>query len=1002
VSSLDSIRGFLARVRSLLYRGEGARWTLWAIAALGTLALAAPLASRLLVGPRTAALAVLTVAGLGAAIAIAVGIVLGVVAPRRRWGSDARVARWVGGRVRPVASDLISAVELTSGPTRRGAPSPALVGALVDHTAAGIAGVEPRALISRRPVKRAALGVAVVVCAHAALLLAAPQVVAEGWHRLWSRPDLPFDGATLSPVPLVGDIRLTLTYPAYANRPDQVLPSTAGDFRALPGTEVAVSTTALEAATSAAIVIQGDVGDPQIVPLAIDGTHLRGKFKVTGVAHYRFRVEDGLHGRQIEATPHQIELEADQAPAVQLYAPADELDVTDMKRIELAYVIEDDYGVAKAELVWNAGGESGRRPVPLPAPTTRAQGRMIWDLAEVPLPPGAEVAYHLEARDNDNVRGPNIGRSRTYHLRVFSPRQRHEQTVARQRETAEKVLADLGGRLTLPGDDVVAREPLHRQAAEIVVELGTLVAAYGDDPMADKALPKTLDAMRARLDKLVGVEGKVLARLSRRPGDPAHIRGAGARFAGVDHQLVAELEDDAITLADWIDREQMEGLLDIADEIAAHQKRLKELMDAYAKTGDPKLKKEIERELRALDQRLAELAQKRTGMAEDVLDRFVHADALADQRADGCLAEVRRLFDSGQTKAAQAQLAKCTHKLDDSAAAMESALRALRGDKFSDSEKKLDLLMNDLADLSADQRAIAAEADKIFQRYADKADKLLEDHAKEARKKLQGAVDKLRARVEDIPEAGLTPFAKEELDVVRHRLDDLDRMLADGDIAEALAMARQAKQSLDTIAAELEAALDDDPHSPWAPQTEDALDATEKAQPPAKKLVAELQELSPSPEQILGRGDKQDIDRLRRRQAMNKDRAQRLMERSKQLGPELPGNAGEEIAKRVGEAVGKMGNAGQRMAERDPSGAREEARAAADALDKARQRAQGAARQQQADGQNGLHDEPIRIPGADEYRAPEKFREDILEAMKKHAPQGYGDLVKRYYEELIR
>jgi hypothetical protein len=90
------------------------------------------------------------------------------------------------------------------------------------------------------------------------------------------------------------------------------------------------------------------------------------------------------------------------------------------------------------------------------------------------------------------------------------------------------------------------------------------------------------------------------------------------------------------------------------------------------------------------------------------------------------------------------------------------------------------------------------------------------------------------------------------------------------------------------------------------------------------------------------------------------------------------------------------------MRARDPSAAREDARAAADALDQARQRARDAARQRQDDGSSGLGSEPIRIPGADEYRPPEEFREDILEAMKKRAPQGYDELVRRYYEELIR
>ena len=70
-------------------------------------------------------------------------------------------------------------------------------------------------------------------------------------------------------------------------------------------------------------------------------------------------------------------------------------------------------------------------------------------------------------------------------------------------------------------------------------------------------------------------------------------------------------------------------------------------------------------------------------------------------------------------------------------------------------------------------------------------------------------------------------------------------MVDDGDLAEALGMARQAKQSLDTIAGELEAAINDDPKSKWADATQDALDGIERAAPIAKELIDELQALSP-------------------------------------------------------------------------------------------------------------------------------------------------------------
>jgi hypothetical protein len=1015
-SSVDSIRTFLGRVRSSLYRAEGARAALLAVAGLLALALVTPMTALALVGSRATALAIVGTAGLAAAIVLVTAAVSGLVVPRRRFGNDAQVARWVGQRIAPVASDLLSAVELSTGPARRGAPSPELIDALTLVTARSVSAIDAATLVPRAPVRRAGLACLALIAVHGIAFVVAPRIATDGWGRLARIPVRPFGGADLSAVPLVGDVVLTLEYPAYTKRPPATLPSSSGDFRAMAGTTVSMTTAALEPVASAALLIErptdaateaDDAAAGESIAMTIDGDTLRASFRVDSEARYRFQIQDKAGRRRVEATPHVIEIEPDRVPEVELIAPADELDVTNLKRVELAYVIEDDFGIAKAELVWQTGKDSSRRPLPLTGePGSRAQGKFVWDMAEMTLPPGAEVSYHLEVTDNDAVRGPNVGRSKTFRLRVFSPRERHEQTLARQQETAEKMLRVLGSRLTLP-DDGAARDELHRQTAELVVELGALVAAYDGDGHADKALAKALEAMRDRLDKLVAAEGKLLERDGKgRPGKAAGKSAAPARapgrFTGSDRALVGELEDDVLVLADWLDREQMEGLLDIQDEIAGHQKRLQELMDQFAKTGDPRLKAEIARELRALEQRLAELATKRSGMAEDVLDQFVNADALADQEAGGCYAEVRALFDAGRVEEAQAKLETCGEQLAGAQSAMEDALDQLRGDRFEPEQKKLDELMNDLADLAGDQREVAAEADRIFERYADRADELLKDMSREARRKLASTLERLKERLAAIPDAGLTPFAQEELDIVRRRVADLEHMLGDGDLAEALGMARQAKASLDTVSTELEAALEDDPDSRWAEDTAAALDAAERAHPPMKKLLDELSELTPSPEQILSGDDKRQLDKLRRRQQQNQDRARRIADRSKQMSDDLPGAAGDEIAQRLGDAQGKMASAEKRMKARDPSAAREDARAAADALDQARQRARDAARQRQADGSSGLGSEPIRIPGADEYRAPEEFREDILEAMKKQAPDGYDDLVRRYYEELIR
>jgi hypothetical protein len=995
----------LKRVRALVYQHEARRAALYAVAAIAGIALVLPLLGFTLGVSRATALAVLGLGGLVTVLLVTSAVVLGVVAPRRRWGSDPELARWVGGRRRELASDLLSAVELSSAPARPGAPSRALVDALVEVTSERLEDVDPRGLLDRGELRRALRWAAAGVGLNLALLIIAPHLVTDGWRQLVSSRSAPFDGARLSAIPLVGDLEATLSFPAYSRRPRLTLPSSSGDVRGLPGTGVALRARVLVPAGAAELIVEPiDRGEPRTIAARLDGDQLTAELTIDRSARYRFAITSPSGDRAIETTPRAIEAEPDQAPAVQLMAPADPLDVTTLRRVELAYVIEDDFGVTSAELVWEAGKDRGKKPIAIeapragaatpevPAPRGRLQGKLMWDISEVQVPSGGEVRYWIEARDNDTIGGPNIGRSRELHLKVVSPRERHEETLGRQQDVAEKILKNLGGRLTL-GDDPQARDDLAHQLREAVIELGTIGAAFEKDPHASDALRKALSQMRERLDKLAISEQRLMPR-----GKPA----ARPAFAAIDPRMVGELEDDAIVLADWLDRERLEGLLDVSDEIAAHQKRLADLLAQYQRTKDPRLLDEIEREMHALDKAFADLDKHRRGMAEDVLDQYVHRSAIQAQAGTSCVDEVRRLVRAGDPARAQQKLEQCRQLQERSSSSLEGSLAGLRGDKFNDEQKKLDEVMNELADVAKDQDDIAAESNRIFESYAEKADEVARDHRREASKKIGALVDKLRRRLHEINEAGLTPFAKEELDIVERRLADVEHMVGDGDLAEALGMAHQARQSLDTIAGELEAAINDDPKSRWAEATADALDGVQRARPVAKELIDELQALSPRPEQIMSPEDHRALDRLRHREAGTRDRARRLAERARQLGGELPGDAGPELGKKLGGAIDQMATADERMRVKDPSGARAATRAAADSLAKARDRARSAARQAQ---EGAVGDEPIRIPGADEYRAPERFREDLLEAMKKKgsvAPEGYDDQIKRYYEELIK
>ncbi|MBS1123702.1 MAG: hypothetical protein H6Q90_5930 [Deltaproteobacteria bacterium] len=975
---------------------------MYALASFAGLTLTLPVLGKLAEDHHERASGLLALGVLVVVMIAAGAIILGIVAPRRKYAADPAVARWVGTRRREVASDLLSSVELAAAVARPAAPSPELVDALLVATSTRLQKIDPRSLVDHRQVRRAGSWAIGVLSANVVLLVIAPHFVAAGWRALVSSPPELYDGAQLSAVPLVGDLEARLEFPAYSRRVPLRLPSSSGDVRGLPGTTVTLHARVLEPAQAVELVIEGDTpAASRTIPATLIGDQLTAKLTILHSSRYRFAVTAASGERSIETSPRAIEAEPDQPPAVQLMSPAEPLDVTNLRRVELAYVIEDDFGLTSVELVWEAGKDHGKKLIPIVpsggmisgANLGRAQGKFIWDIAEVQVPSGGEVRYWIEAKDNDTITEPNVGRSRELHLKVVSPRERHEETLGRQQDLAEKILKNLGGRLTFAPDDVPTREELSRQLREAVVELGSVSAAFEKDPHASDSMRKALAQMRDRLEKLASTEQRWV------PKGKIPLKGG---YAALDVRILAELEDDTIILADWLDRERMEGLLDVSDEIAAHQKRLADLLAQYQRTKDKRLLDEIEREMRALDKSFSDLDKHRRGMPEDVLDQYVNRGAVQAQQGTNCLEEVRKLVRAGQPQQAAQKLETCRAQQDRAASQLEGSLAGLRSDKFSDEQKKLDEVMNELADVAKDQDDIAAEANRIFDAYAEKADDVAKDHRREASKKVGTLVDKLRRRLKDIDEQGLTPFAKEELDIVERRLVDVEHMVADGDLAEALGMAHQAKQSLDTIAGELEAAIEDDPKSKWADATQSALDGIEHSTPVAKDLIAELQSLAPRPDQIMSSDDLRAIDRLRRREAMNKQRAQRLTERTKQLGTELPGDTGTELGKKLGNAVTQMGAADERMKAKDPSGTRESTRAAADALAKARDRARSAARQAQ---EGAVADEPIKIPGADEYRAPERFREDLLEAMKKkgqQAPDGYDEMIKRYYEDLIK
>ena len=256
------------------------------------------------------AMAVLGIARPGRGRIVVIGaVVVGLVAPRRRYARDAELARWVGMRHAPIASDLLSSVELVAAPRTAGrAVARARRCARRVSTAQRLEAIEPSALAARaRGAARAALGARRDRREHRARRARAASL-ATGWRRPRVAPPAPFDGAQLSAVPLVGDLDVDAdgrrrTASAQLARAAVVVGRSARPAR---HDRRAARRKVLVPARAAELVVEPAAGSGNYrehVPAKLDGDQLTATLVIDRSARYRFAITSPAGARSIEATP---------------------------------------------------------------------------------------------------------------------------------------------------------------------------------------------------------------------------------------------------------------------------------------------------------------------------------------------------------------------------------------------------------------------------------------------------------------------------------------------------------------------------------------------------------------------------------------------------------------------------------------------------------------------------------------------------------------------------
>ena len=1007
MGEVDRIHGFLGAVRRRLLLRAGLEAAGWGTAALGVCVFLLCLVAGA-VGPAgfwpalTAALAV----------ALAVGALgWGVARPAYQLRTEQAAARRAGVLLPTMASDLLSAIQLSSPAPREARASnvsPTLVEAFRAAVAGALAPVEPGRLVPLRPAARALGAAALAAGALAAAGILSP-AVARGLRTLVHRPSL-FEGAVASAAPLVGDVRITYRYPAYTGLPPRTVDGSTGDVGAVKGTRVRIETRPLRSARKALLLL-GEAGEKGTIAAALAGGTLTAELTLDLDGSYRFWLEPPF-GRPVrEERSHHLTAEPDAPPRVEISGPADRLELATPRPIEIGYSASDDFGLGAVELVFRVGDRPEQRLALRDGAGERAvQGRTLWDPATAGLGGAERIAYRIEARDRDAVSGAKIGSSRTLYVVIQNPHESLEDRLERQRELLEKLLGDLADRLERGPAGAAPAAPAPPDAASAAAErlaafagvheaeeshlalLGQLLDEDRRNANLGKALRAALAGIADRLERALREEGQALGAVKGKP-----TAGGLARVETLSGRHVAELENDVLQLDDLIGRQRLEDLASLGKELTDAYQRLQDLLERYRKTKDEGLRRQLEREARDLRARIADLAQKIAEVRQrnDVPEEWRN---LPDMKG---LAEQARKFDEMLEKGNDNDLEKALAQLGDELRGMRKMLdqnaQGFGAERFPQENRVVAELMKKIGDIEGDERALQKETQGIADKQEAEVGKRLEGELDEFLKREADKIERLKQRLSGVPTGNPESALAEEVNRARDSAKQMRRLLSERDLAEAKGEAERAASSLDRAGEHLSEMSEERRGRRPASEAErdKSAEAVGEARGLAQEIADDLEKILPRPSETLS--------------PQEREAARAQAERQGAIGKRTEDVAGE-AARRLGKmpgmekAEGELRGASARMRQAAESLRRDESKAASTAerdaaerlaklRDNMQERSMGAGRQ---------HRDPVRIPGADESTAPRAWRQELLDAMKEKAPERFRDEVRRYYEELVK
>jgi len=744
-----------------------------------------------------------------------------------RLRSDERIAQLIESRDPRLQDALLASVDFGAG---RHIGAEDLSEALSAQVASTLSATELSVWFPWSALKRVSVAVGLSLLVSLAWWSLRADQLSAAYRALSERPELITHRRSLTP--LIGDIKLLLTPPAYTQEPPKALDFGSGDFEALIGTQVTLEATLTRPAREVELLWLPPQGQskpeeplPEPTPVQVSGRSIRASFAVSEPCAWRVRLTDLEGVEWIETVSRQVLVRPDLPPKVKLLSPVAQQEVDPRQAIDVKLSAQDDFGLSTGELflALNTAMEHPERQ-PISALNARQwSGEERLDLQLIEAQGGDTIALWAEVRDNRATEeGTQLGRSEVIYLKVSGIADQHHALLDQLREHMEAQLTSLADRLTLTfevlgesGDAPLSQDAQakllsswmsQRSATESLIETLTqlITQQMAEDELTPKEIYLAFVNRLERYEEASRQEARAVSKLTAlNSGTPLTVTQLDRSQA----PLVAEVEATIILIEAMLARLALDEMADLARELKERRERLRAMMEEYKRAPSEELKARIKRELERFKRKMAAMREAMKRLQKKLPKEFLNLDGLkSDEVVDSLeqtasqLDSIEKMLDEGRMEDALKALDEMSEALD----AMSDQLQKDQQELHEQTNPELDKALSELMDQTRDLMRAQAEVSRDAQAQQEAMDRAQQEALERQEDGLIKEIKERLAKLKSLS-TGLSSQVKGEGYMLRlyeeanKAVVDLERSLEQALLPEALGAAERSESGFESL-----------------------------------------------------------------------------------------------------------------------------------------------------------------------------------------------------------